>query len=38
VISITNQYPLSHPVIGQDHKEVAPEFSGLPGGPIAMAL
>jgi hypothetical protein len=38
VISITNQYPLSHPVIGQDRKEVAPVFSGLPGGPIAMAL
>jgi hypothetical protein len=38
VISITNVSPLSHPLTGQDQKEVAPEFSGLPSGPIAMVF
>jgi hypothetical protein len=37
-ISITDESPLSHPFTGQDPQEVAPQVSGLPCGPIAMAF
>jgi hypothetical protein len=37
-ISITDQFPLSHPLTGRDPKEVAPELSGYPTGPIAIAF
>ena len=37
-ISITHECPLSHPIIGHDPKEVAPQLSGFPSGPIAIAL
>jgi hypothetical protein len=37
-ISITDECPLSHPLTGQEPKEVAPELSGLPSGLIAIAF
>jgi hypothetical protein len=37
-ISITDESPFSHPLAGKEPKEVAPQVSGLPGGPIAIAL
>jgi hypothetical protein len=38
VISITEESPLSHPLTGRDPKEVAPQLSGVPTGPIATAF
>ena len=37
-ISITDERPLPHPDTGPDPKEVAPQVSGLPRGPIALAF
>jgi hypothetical protein len=37
-ISITGERPFSHPAAGHDPKEVAPQVSGLPSGPIATAF
>ena len=37
-ISITGEYPFAHPPAGHDPKEVAPQVSGLPSGPIAIAF
>jgi hypothetical protein len=37
-ISITDECPLLHPRVSHDPKEVAPQVSGLPSGPIAIAL
>jgi hypothetical protein len=37
-IRITDEHPLSHPLTGHDLKEVAPQVSGLPSGPIATAF
>jgi hypothetical protein len=38
MISITNEYPFSHPLTGREQKEVAPQDSGLPTGATAMAF
>jgi hypothetical protein len=37
-IRITDECPLLHPLTGHDLKEVAPQVSGLPSGPIAIAF
>jgi hypothetical protein len=37
-ISITDECPVPHPRTGPDPIEVAPEVSGLPPGPIAIAF
>jgi hypothetical protein len=37
-ISITDERPLSHPPTGHDLKEVAPQVSGFPSGPIAITF
>jgi hypothetical protein len=37
-IRITDERPLARPVAGHDLKEVAPQASGFPGGPIAIAF
>lgn len=37
-ISITEESPLRHPRTDPERKEVAPQVSGLPGGPIAIAF
>ena len=35
-INITDELPLSHPLSEPGPKEVAPQLSGLPGGPLAI--
>jgi hypothetical protein len=37
-ISITDECPLTYPPTGKDPKEAAPQVSGLPSGPIAIAF
>ena len=38
VIRIIDEHPLSHPLTGHDLKAVAPQVSGFPSGPIAIAF
>jgi hypothetical protein len=37
-ISVTDESPLPHPRTGPDPKEITPQVSGLPPGPIAITF